>query len=359
MQYRPAPRSDVPKPRSYLRALRSSLRLGLIPALLLSACSDDETALKVGSPDHPIAGQSSGGQSGGIEPGASGNLNQQGATIIQDYAVPQEELVLTPSSAMKVTGTIQVTGAEAGLLQIDVLPANAEGGMSNGVAPITVARFKSPGPYELLVPLKAEKVFLVLNLDLKGDGPDAADPRASYEKNPLVVRKDGATDINFVLDATQPQKDAPPVPPPGTDVGGAPGAGPAGAVPPGALPPGAAGLMGSGSGASPSTPAPTVQVPTVSSPGVVSPSTPVSPAAKSPTQPAAPAAPSNPSSPTVSAPTVKAPSLSAAPAPASAPLGEKPEVRPSTSGVKPGATDGRPIMDVLDESLDGAPVRAK
>ena len=136
------------------------------------------------------------------------------------FAVPQEELA-RKKDAIKVKGTISVEGYESGLLQIDVTkPVEGDEKLPRGVPPLTVARFKSPGPFELLLPAGTEAVNLSVILDLKGDGPSAEDPKAAFEGNPLTISGSEVEGVELKVSASEVEP--PPTPPRGNQADQAP-----------------------------------------------------------------------------------------------------------------------------------------
>lgn len=147
-----------------------------------------------------------------VSQGSTGGEAAPDAPPSQNYAVPQEELART-ADAIKLTGNIIVKDYTIGLLQIDAtLPVDGAAAPPHGVPPITVARFPAPGEFSMYLPPKTEAVNLALILDLKGDGPDAEDPKLVYEKNPIEIDGDTVTGIEMVIDSTQVA--LPPSPPP-------------------------------------------------------------------------------------------------------------------------------------------------
>lgn len=111
-----------------------------------------------------------------------------------DFALPQEELARKKDS-IKLKGNLIVEGYTEGLLQIDVF-RDVEGNQK----PITNARFKSPGPFEMFLPAGSTSVQLVAVLDVKSDGPDRADPKGEYSGNPLQVSGTEVQGVDITID---------------------------------------------------------------------------------------------------------------------------------------------------------------
>lgn len=227
------------------------------------------------------AGDTSNSASGGASAVSAGDGSD--ARVAANFAVPQEELVRSPD-AIKVSGTITIKDFAEGLLQIDVTPPT-----TGSVQPITVARFKSSGPFELYLPPTATEVNLTAILDLKGNGPDAEDPKASYSGNPLKVTGKEITGIELTIDKgglVQP----PPVDPSSTLTTVAPT--PSGTPAPGVPTSGETIINGdssrAGSAAPASSPAPAAGT-AVSAPTTSAPSTSVPPTSASPEVAPAPA----------------------------------------------------------------------
>ncbi len=129
------------------------------------------------------------------------NEPDAGAPPQKGFAYPQEELARMPD-APRISGTITVEGYTGGVLQIDVtLPVEGETSSSRGVPPITVFRQNTPGPYELYLPPGTEAVNLSLILDIKGNGPDAEDPKLIYEQNPITIAEPVVSGIDMVIDS--------------------------------------------------------------------------------------------------------------------------------------------------------------
>lgn len=299
-------------------------------AVLATGCGNSTPELPAaGGAPGPLDAAAQGGQGAG---GAGTTTAQEGV-----FAVPQEELS-TMKDAIKVTGTITVQGYANGLLQIDATKPVASAEPVQGIPPVTVARYKSPGPYELFLPPGLKEVTLNLILDIKGNGPDSEDPKLTYTQNPLKLEGAKLTGIDFVLDKTTieaaaasapnpevanppPQAEGQPAPAGGADAAVAP----SGAA---SAPAGGASTMGSAAPAA----------------------APAAPAATAPSA-AAPSA----AAPSSTAPAKKADALSTL-APKSAPA-TAPAAAPAP-GQAPGAA-GKKVTDVLDESLDSAPKVAK
>ncbi len=163
--------------------MRSGLiRLTWLVGLLIAVGCSDKSAVV-----------SSSGEEEASEPGAP---PQKG------FAYPQEELARM-SDAPKITGTITVEKYTQGMLQIDVtLPVDGETDTTRGVPPITVFRQNAPGPYELYLPPGTKAVNLALILDIKGNGPDAEDPKLVYEKNPVEITGPVVSGVDMVIDST-------------------------------------------------------------------------------------------------------------------------------------------------------------
>lgn len=292
-----------------------------------------------------------------------------------NFAVPQEELA-KKSDAVKATGTITVKGYNSGLLQIDVVQAPKEGSAALGTPPVTVARFKAPGPYELLLPPGAGPVNLNLILDLKGNGPDSEDPRLAYDKNPVVVGTTPITGLDFLLDKDAVESGKSNVAPPGSsppgesdptggkapaapgagggDGGGGQGAAPAGGAPSGGggNPSGAASPSGS---ASPAQVAPAPATAPASAPAAA-PSNNAAPKPLGMTAPAQAQPTAVASAPVAGSPAKTSPTATKAPAKndALSTLNGQTVKAAAPSATAAGAT-AKAVGDVLDESLDGAP----
>lgn len=131
----------------------------------------------------------------GEEPAAEQNV----------FAVPQESLA-NDETALKVTGTITIEGYEKGNIQLDVTRAKAG---SKSVQPVTIARYKSPGPFTLYLPAGTREVYLYTFLDIGSDGPTVDDPRGEYADNPLALDGAGKDGISLIIDMANVQQPPP------------------------------------------------------------------------------------------------------------------------------------------------------
>jgi hypothetical protein len=328
----------------------------LCAAVALTACSDGGATIT-------SASGNTGGNAGGGDPQQASN----------QIATPQDVLERT-ADAIKLTGTIVVKDYESGLLQVDVtLPVEGNANPPQGIPPITVARYKTPGPFTLYLPPGTKAVNLSIFLDLKGDGPDARDPKAVYAGNPIKIDGRSVSGIELTVDKTPGA--LPPTPPP--DQSGA-GSGSAGAGSGRGIDALSALTAGTGSGsaapASGTSPAPAAGTSPAPAAGpAAAPAAGTSPAAAPGTAPAAAAATAAaPASPAAApgSPSTASGSLAlttakgAPPAPASVAASQPGSVGANPPGVKPvpatsGNSTGKTAVDVLDEALDGAPRAAK
>jgi len=175
-------------------------------AVAMGGCSDQESA----KTDSLSAGADRDqGADNNSDPGAGNN----GA-----FAIPQDVLAKM-EDAIKLSGTITITDYSSGLIQIDVTKAIDGDAPTQGVPPISVARFKSPGPFELFLPPETESVNLTLILDVEGDGPGSGDPQLSYDKNPVAISGSEVTGIDFLLEKIEVESQ--PSPPPDRSAGDA------------------------------------------------------------------------------------------------------------------------------------------
>lgn len=365
----------------------------LVPWLVFSGCTESRSGgdtLVMSGRSEPASPQDAAPQA---PPAGSDGFNTN------VFAVPQEELS-TKKDIPKLTGTITVSGYGQGLLQMDVLLPQDGNPVPPNTPPITVARFKSPGPYEVLIPPGAKEVGLVLILDLKGNGPDAEDPKLPYPKNPVKIDGLLTSGIDFVLDKAAVDAAA-------VETGSAPGSGAgdkaaaaaaagqpamttgengAGTTSAASAAPNAALSAGATAGSAPASAPSSAQggsAPAVSSGGAgtgaaVSTAPAVNAAAAGANNASikrgadALATLSGGSAPpdtgntgaSTTAPAPAKPSVAPAPAPAPDPApastssGNK-SSGSSSSAARPTSADGRPVTDVLDEALDGAPKLAK
>lgn len=372
-----------------------SWQVGLwLPWLVLAGCTESRSggnALVMSGKSEPASPQENGNSA---PPSGSDRFNTN------VFAVPQEELA-TKKDIPKLTGTITVSGYGQGLLQMDVLLPKDGSSVPANTPPITVARFKSPGPYEVLIPPGATEVGLVLILDLKGNGPDAEDPKLPYPKNPVKIEGPTVSGIDFVLDKAAVEAAAAATgalagsgagdlaaaaaagqPPTASGENGAASTSAATAAPNASVTAGPS--AGTGSGGTPSgapgmasSPSTTSQAPAVNAAAAGASNVSVkrgadalatlsggssAPAASSSTPAASSSTPSGDTSKTSSsAGATRQPAAppSAAPASGSAPAPSNTSGKTATPGARPTSVDGRPVTDVLDEALDGAPKLAK
>lgn len=154
----------------------------------------------------PMDVEDDGGGSGG-EVAAESSARSASENV---FAVPQESLRDEPS-AIKVSGEIVIEGYEKGIIQVDVTRSSAGG---KGVQPVTIARFKQPGPFELLLPKGTEKAYLYAFLDIEANGPTIDDPRGEYADNPVKLGGKSVDGITIAIDINNIQK------PPPADQGG-------------------------------------------------------------------------------------------------------------------------------------------